>query len=111
MYFVLNCPLRFRCSVIVQRRTERIPDVRSMLQLLVTANVVYSSLILFTLIMEAVRSSETSVLTRATRRLIAEDGILHSRRSENLKSYSECRSILPHMFIFFCFHRIVREGF
>jgi arginine/lysine/ornithine decarboxylase len=43
--------------------------------LLVTANVVPSSLILFTLMMEAMRSSETSVLTRAKRRYIPEDCI------------------------------------
>jgi hypothetical protein len=35
----------------------------------------------------AIRSSETSVLTRATRRDIREDGILHSHRREKLKSY------------------------
>jgi hypothetical protein len=44
--------------------------------MLVTANVVSSSPILFTLLMEAILSSETSDLTRGTRRHIPEDGIL-----------------------------------
>jgi hypothetical protein len=51
------------------------------------ANVVPSSLILVTLMMEVIRSSETSDLTRATCRYIQEDDILHSHRRENLKSY------------------------
>jgi hypothetical protein len=56
--------------------------------LLVMANIVPSSPLLVTLVMEATRSSETSVLTRSSRRNIPEDDILHSNRRENLNSYT-----------------------
>jgi hypothetical protein len=63
--------------------TVFLPSVR---RLLVTA-IVPSSSILVTLILEAIRSSETSVLKTATQHDTPEDGILHSHRRENIKSY------------------------
>jgi hypothetical protein len=49
-----------------------------MLQLLVTVNVVPSLPILVTMMMEAIRSYETSILKRTTRCNLPEDGILHT---------------------------------
>jgi hypothetical protein len=64
---------------------RRIAFLRTVLRLLVTANVVPRRAILVTPVMVAIGSSETSVRIRFTWHEIPEDGNLHSHRRENLK--------------------------
>jgi hypothetical protein len=68
-------------------RVTRIVELRSVLRLLIMAKVIPSSQIIVTLMIKVLRSSETSVLTKAAGRNISEEGILQRYRRENLKPY------------------------
>jgi hypothetical protein len=70
-----------------RRRLPKLVFLRRVRRLLVTACVFPCSPILVTLMTAAMCTTETSVLTRATRHNIPENAILHSHRRENLKSY------------------------
>jgi hypothetical protein len=56
-------------------------------------------------------SSETSVLTRATRRNNPEDTILHSHRRENLKSYIDLMTLIYVHKICLCIDPIPRPTY
>jgi hypothetical protein len=56
---------------------------------------------------EALSSSESSILARATRRNIQEDTILHSDRRENLKSYIRSSYGLVHNDYSFVYSAII----
>jgi hypothetical protein len=65
-----------RVALVINDISEVRVFLRNVRRLLVTANVVPSSPIYVTVIMKTLRSSETSVLTRTTRRDIPEGDIL-----------------------------------
>jgi hypothetical protein len=77
-------------ETIILKENQRVRNdvISNVLRFLVTANVVPNSLILFTLLMEEIRSSETSVLTKRAPRQNPEDAILHGHLRENLRSYT-----------------------
>jgi hypothetical protein len=62
--------------------------VTGAVQSLLTANVIPNSLSRSTMMKLAIRSSETSALTRAMQRHISGDDILFSQSSEIFKTYS-----------------------
>jgi hypothetical protein len=71
--------------------------------LLVSANVVPSSLILFTLIMEEIVSPKRRIL-QATRCHISEDGILQNMAYEITLLLFTC--VPPYLFLFFVFYAV-----
>jgi hypothetical protein len=73
-------------TLAVTSNRAHIVILRKVLRLLVTGNVVTSSPILVHLMTEAICSFEASVLTRATRRVIPEDGILEAKTSLRMKT-------------------------
>jgi hypothetical protein len=85
------------CHVALVRTNISEEHIASIVRVTRIVNVVPGSPTLVTLMMEAIRSSKTLVLTRTIGHTIPEDSILHSHHCEKLKSYN---AILIHKYPF-----------
>jgi hypothetical protein len=80
--------------------TTDISEDLSLRRLLVTANVVHNSPILFTLMMKALSTFEASVLTRTTRCKIPEDSILENYYTFAYKFNTFFQVVMNRIFFF-----------
>jgi hypothetical protein len=72
-------------------RVVRISKMGTTLDMIVTAYVIPSSLILFTLVMETICSTETSVLSTATRRYIQKTAVFKAVLGNVAVGCDKCR--------------------
>jgi hypothetical protein len=87
----ISCEEMLACHTIICHNICHIVFLHSVHLLLHTPNVVPSSPILVTLMMEAIRSSETTVIKRVARRNILEEGILQSSAHHHNLSLQDSR--------------------
>jgi hypothetical protein len=82
-----NCPNTLVASVFQLSKWRSSHETPPKIHLIITFRHGPRSLNLFSLKMEVKRSSETSVFTKATKRHVSKDCILHCHRRESLRCY------------------------